>query len=102
MPIAPEVKPKPAPPVNLTKLPSLSPYLVPNLLCSNRTCNQLLTNPKTGIDKDTGEQIVYFHCDNCHYDAMLSLAHSNAKCVKEGTIGLKSSLTEGLLGSARS
>ncbi|MGC1686725.1 MAG: hypothetical protein WA734_13955 [Candidatus Acidiferrales bacterium] len=100
MPIATETK-KPAPPVSVTKLPSLSPYLVPNLLCSNRACNTILTNPKTGIDKDTGEQIVYFHCDNCHYDVMLSLQHSTGKCVKEGTIGLKQGPSEGLLGHAR-
>lgn len=91
---------KPEPPKSLVKLPSLSPYYVPNLLCSNRLCNQILTNPKTGIDKDTGEQVVYFHCDNCHYDAMLPLIHSNARVAPEGKLSLKGP-EEGLLGHAR-
>jgi hypothetical protein len=82
------------------KLPSLSPYLVPNLLCSNRACNQILSNPKTGIDKDTGEQVVIFTCENCGYDALLSLTHSNAKVAPKGKVQLKG-LEEGLLGHAR-
>lgn len=94
----PQAKQEPVKPQ--AKLPSLSPYIVPNLLCSNRECNTILTNPKTGIDKETGEQVVYFNCPNCHYDAALSLTHSNAKVAPEGKLHLKGP-SEGLLGHAR-
>jgi hypothetical protein len=87
-------------PKQVTKLPKLSPYAVPNLLCSNRECNRILTNPRTGIDKDTGEQVCWFTCENCHYDAALPLVHSNARVVKEGALAVKGP-SEGLLGHAR-
>jgi hypothetical protein len=92
--------PKPEAPKQQPKLPSLSPYSVPNLLCSNRKCNKILSNPRTGIDKDTGEQVVIFTCEDCGYDALLSLVHSNAKVAPKGKVQLKG-LEEGLLGHAR-
>lgn len=82
------------------RLPALSPYIVPNLLCPNKSCNTILTNPKVDIDKDTGEQVVFYNCPNCHYDAKLALVHSNAMCVPEGKLHLKGP-SEGLLGHAK-
>jgi hypothetical protein len=70
------------------------------LLCSNRACNKILSTPKPGIDPKTGEQVLVYHCDNCHYDAALPLTHSNARVAPEGKIDVKGP-DEGLLGHAR-
>jgi hypothetical protein len=91
---------KPEAPKFQVKLPALSPYIVPNLLCPDRTCNTIMTDPKAGIDPKSGEQILYFTCPNCHYHAKMPLVHSNATCVPEGKLDVKGP-EEGLLGHAR-
>jgi hypothetical protein len=87
----------PPKPQTQSLLPKLSPYVVPNLLCPNRKCSQILTNPQVGISKSTGEQVVWFNCPHCHYDAELPLVHSNARVAPEGKLNVKGP-SEGIVG----
>ena len=62
------------------KLPSLNPILAPNVICREKTCMSLM-EPKTGIDKRSGEFILYYVCPKCHYACVAQAQHLNGMCM---------------------
>lgn len=75
----PEVA-KPAP-----KIPSLSPWVAPILICPNRNCSQIM-QPKIGKEVKGGDIVLFYNCSNCHYDFRASLMHANGQAVPEGSL----------------
>lgn len=67
-----------------TKIPSLSPWAAPNVICPNKTCNKILT-PRVGKSKKGGDICLYYNCTDCKYDFESSLIHANGMCKPEGS-----------------
>lgn len=67
------------------KIPSLSPWVAPILICPNRNCSQVM-QPKIGKEAKGGDIVLFYNCSNCHYDFKSSLMHANGQSVPEGSL----------------
>ena len=66
------------PEVRKTKIPSVNPYVAPNVICSNRDCLRPM-KPKVNKDKG-GEPVLQYDCEHCNYSLFASLVHAQGQC----------------------
>jgi hypothetical protein len=76
------------PPKPKAKLPSLNPVLAPNAFCKEKTCLSLM-EPKAGIDKKSGEFVLYYVCPKCNYACVAQAQHLNGICVPVEKLDLR-------------
>ena len=74
--VVPEVKAEQAP--KKIKIPALSPYLAPSVMCSNRDCRKLM-KPVAVTDKG-GEVMLRYDCEPCNYSFFMSMIHAQGQC----------------------
>lgn len=77
-----EVKQEPPKP-KATKIPTLSPYLAPAVMCSNRDCRRIM-HPSTVTDKG-GEVMLRYDCVPCNYSFFASMVHAQGQCKPLGS-----------------
>jgi hypothetical protein len=70
----PEAVEKPRP----SKIPSLNPYIAPNVFCSNRDCGKKM-DPVMITDRG-GERSLRYDCEPCNYSFYASMVHAQGQC----------------------
>lgn len=70
------------------KLPKLSPWMAPNLICPNKGCQQVLT-PRIAQSKEGGEPSLVYDCEPCAYSFQMSLQHANGQPFPIGKFGVR-------------
>ena len=58
-------------------IPTLAPYIAPNVICKNRDCLRVLT-PRVSNEKG-GEPLLQYDCRNCQYTFFASLIHAQGE-----------------------
>lgn len=82
------------------KIPSMNPWLAPNVLCPNPKCHKILA-PVVAHEAKGGEPILAYPCNDCGYAFKASLIRGNGECVPLDKIAWPNPLEEGLLGHAK-
>lgn len=70
------------------KLPKLSPWLAPNVICPNRGCQKVLT-PRIAESKEGGEPSLIYDDEACGYSFQMSLQHANGQAFPIGKFDVR-------------